>query len=70
MTAERDYTRKDKSENAWREVRAGAGSLEVPERAEKSREGKTESVWSWKLNTGKVWVDRWDITEGGRKNKR
>ena len=60
---------KDKSENTWREIRFGAGSLEVSEWDGKLRERKIESIWRWRLKTGKVWVDRWKITGGGRGGK-
>ena len=40
-----------------------------PEQDGKPRERKIESVWRWRLNIGKVWVDRWEITEEGRRNQ-
>lgn len=42
----------------------------MPERDGKSTERKTGSVWRWKRNTGKVWVDRWETTDGGREGGR
>lgn len=73
MTAERDQMGKGKPENAWKGIRAGAGSRGQwgghAKQDGKPGERKIESVWKRRLNIGKLWVGRWEITEEGGKDQ-